>query len=117
MQTTFEAVAAMAKAKRLLYQSHSWVKEGNPRAQHVDVFRRPGRHRLGSYEDVCEAVLQCLRQGEDVVYVHDGHPIVGCYSGRTVVRRARLEGYAVEVLAGVSSLDNLFAELGFDPTA
>ena len=81
----------------------------------LDVHYAPGRCRDLSYEAMVEAVLEPVRNGEQVCAVFYGHPGVFVWPAHEAIRRARAEGYPATMYPGISSEDCLFADLGLDP--
>jgi hypothetical protein len=72
--------------------------------------------RIDTYVQMAEVILRALRQGRYVVGVFYGHPGVFVTPSHRAIAIARQEGYRAEMLAGVSAEDNLFADIGFDPS-
>jgi uncharacterized protein YabN with tetrapyrrole methylase and pyrophosphatase domain len=119
-QATPEARACMRAADRLLFlvaepATRLWLQSEFPRAQSMADSFWEGRPRLEAYEEVVGRILAPLREGMNVCAAFYGHPGVFVHSSHEAVRRARAEGFAAEMLPGVSAEDCLFADLGVDP--
>lgn len=75
--------------------------------------------RADSFEDVyaeiADRVLTMARRPQGVVYAVPGHPLVGEASVRQIIGRARAEGLAYTIVAGVSFLEPVFTALDIDP--
>jgi uncharacterized protein YabN with tetrapyrrole methylase and pyrophosphatase domain len=121
-QVTPEALAAIHRAERFFYlvaepATRHWLKGQHPHAEPLhDVFWE-GRPRRPAYEDIVERLLAAVRTGARVCVALYGHPGVFVYSSHEAIRRARAEGFAAEMLPGVSAEDCLFADLEIDPAA
>jgi uncharacterized protein YabN with tetrapyrrole methylase and pyrophosphatase domain len=62
-----------------------------------------------------ERILSEARQGHKVCAVFYGHPGVLTRASHEAIQRARREGIPARMLPGISAMDCLFADLGFDP--
>jgi precorrin-6B methylase 1 len=121
-QITEEADSAIRESDRLFHLvqdavTHRYLEEIQPRAESLRDAYRPGRDRRESYEEMVERILAPVRAGESVCAAFYGHPGVFVTPAHEAIRRARAEGYAAEMLPGISAEDCIVAELGFDPGA
>lgn len=119
-QTTREAADLIAAGERVFYVvadpiTEAWIHELNPRAESLYDAYAEGKPRIESYREMVERVLAPVREGHHVVAVFYGHPGVFVHPSHEAVRRAHAEGYAAEMLPGISAEDCLFADLGVDP--
>ena len=119
-QTTPEALACIRQAERLLFlvaepATRRWLETQHPRAESLQDAFWEGRHRPDAYEEVVERILAPVRAGERVCVAFYGHPGVFVHPSHEAIRRAREEGFAAQMLPGVSAEDCLFAELEVDP--
>jgi precorrin-3B methylase len=73
-----------------------------------------GKERLPTYRRMAAAVVNAAIAGPPVCFATYGHPFVYCYPAILIQRTAKLLNLRVEVLPGISSLDTLFVDLGFD---
>jgi hypothetical protein len=92
-----------------------WVRGLNPSAESLERFYAPGKLRSETYEEMVEEILSSVRKGLKVCAVFYGHPGVFGFPPHEAIRRARSEGFAAEMLPGVSAEDCLYADLGIDP--
>lgn len=120
LQTTPEARACIEQASRVLYLvgdpvSENWIKQTNPKAESLFSAYEDGRPRAQTYSEIVDRILGVLRSSPDVCVVFYGHPGVLVGPAGEAARRAREEGFPVRMLPGVSSMDNLFSDLGLDP--
>jgi hypothetical protein len=118
---TLEARTRLEGADEVLYLADpataSWIERLNPRCRSLHRFYRPGARRREIYEAIVDAILARVRRGGDVCVAFPGHPALFSYPTREAIGRARDEGFATEVLPGISAEDCLFADLGVDPGA
>lgn len=92
-----------------------WLERIHPGAESLDHFYEPGKARTETYSDMADEIVSRVRAGRRVCAAFYGHPGVLVRAGHEAVKRARTEGFDARMLPGVSSLDCLFADLGFDP--
>jgi hypothetical protein len=121
-QVTQEALAAIDRAEKLFHVvqdvlTAAWLAERNPTAESLFPLYAEGRPRRATYAEMVERILAEVRGGRRVVAAFYGHPGVFVAPAHEALRRARAEGFAAEMLPGISAEDCLFAELGFDPGA
>jgi uncharacterized protein YabN with tetrapyrrole methylase and pyrophosphatase domain len=119
VHTTFEARGRLEQADEVLYLADpataSWLEKLNASSRSLHAFYRPGVRRVEIYEAIVEEILASVRRGGEVCVAFPGHPALFSYPTRETVRRAREEGFAAEVLPGISAEDCLFADLALDP--
>lgn len=118
---TLAARDCIENADRVFYgvddaASSAWIRQLNPQAVNLVPMTRAGHDRLNAYERMVEALLVPVREGQDVCAVFYGHPGFYVYPSHLAIGRARAEGHRAEMMAGISALDWLFADLGFDPS-
>ncbi|HZV77804.1 MAG TPA: SAM-dependent methyltransferase [Candidatus Babeliales bacterium] len=94
-----------------------WLRTLNNRTQSLCDLYSVGKDRFETYCEMVDRIMGAVREGLQVCVVAYGHPGVAAYPLHESVRRARIEGFAAEMLAGISAEDCLFAELGIDPIA
>jgi uncharacterized protein YabN with tetrapyrrole methylase and pyrophosphatase domain len=73
-----------------------------------------GKARLPTYRRMAAEVVSAAIASSPVCFATYGHPLVYCYPSILIQRAAKLLGLRVEALPGISSLDTLFVDLGFD---
>ncbi|MGA8476949.1 MAG: SAM-dependent methyltransferase [Chthoniobacterales bacterium] len=73
-----------------------------------------GKERLPTYRRMAAEVVNAAIAGPPVCFATYGHPLVYCYPAILIQRAAELLSLRVEVFPGISSLDTLFVDLGFD---
>lgn len=120
LQTTPEAKICIEQASKVLYLvadpvSEAWLKNLNPTAESLFSLYQSGKPRPQTYSEIVEKILDALRIASDVCVVFYGHPGMLVNPSREAMKRARAAGFQVRMLPGVSALDNLFSDLGFDP--
>lgn len=119
-QLTAEAEGAIRECDKVFYlvqdaMSERVIRDLNPRCESLLRHYRPGRARQVTYSEIVRNVLRPVRRGLDICMAFYGHPGVFANPGHEAIRQAREEGHEAEMLAGVSSEDCLFADLGIDP--
>lgn len=121
-QASLEAVAQIERAERVFSLVSDpvalyWVRSLNARAESLGKFYAEGKDRRQTYREIVACITDAVRAGERVCAVSYGHPGVAARPFHESIRRLRGEGYAADMLPGISAEDCLFAELGVDPTA
>lgn len=117
---TTEGRNAIKSADKVLYiladfLSTEWINGLNSQAENMKFFYEDGKHRAISYCEMNEYTLGFVRQGLKVCVVYYGHPGVFCAPAHMSVLQAREEGYAAQMLPGISAEDCLFSDLNVDP--
>jgi tetrapyrrole methylase family protein/MazG family protein len=69
----------------------------------------------GVYAQIVEQVLALGRRPEGVTYAVPGHPYVAEATCPEIIRRAKAEGLAVQVIEGLSFLEPVYTALAIDP--
>jgi uncharacterized protein YabN with tetrapyrrole methylase and pyrophosphatase domain len=77
-------------------------------------FYELGKERLPTYRRMAAEVINAAITGSPVCFATYGHPLVYCYPSILIQRAAKLLNLRVEGFPGISSLDTLFMDLGFD---
>jgi hypothetical protein len=118
--TTQEARSHMETADKLLYLvcdpvTEYWIQKLNSTAESLQDFYQQGKHRLETYLEMVDRIMECVREGKNVCVAFYGHPGVFVLPSHEAIRRARTEGFNAKMLPGVSAEDCLFADLGIDP--
>jgi uncharacterized protein YabN with tetrapyrrole methylase and pyrophosphatase domain len=121
-QTTLEASSRIRSADQVYSLVASplaefWIRSLNENTEVLGDLYSVGKPRLTTYEEMVERILDAVRKGLRVCVVSYGHPGAFGYPFHEAVRRSREEGFEAEMLAGISSEDCLFAEVGIDPGA
>ncbi|MBF9133952.1 hypothetical protein I0C86_34200 [Plantactinospora sp. S1510] len=76
-----------------------------------------GKPRLGSYQSMAAAVVSAAVEESPVCFATYGHPQMYCHPTALIRNAGKLLGLRVDVLAGVSSLDTLLIDVGYDISA
>ena len=79
-------------------------------------FYGDGKLRRETYIGMVERIIQCLENYSRVCAVFYGHPGIFVWPSFKAIQIARKNGYRAYMLPAVSSLDCLFADVGFDPS-
>jgi hypothetical protein len=117
---TLEAKATIEQADKALYVVNDsvmarWLHRLNPTAESLHSLYAPGKPRDETYQEMVEAIMSEVRQGQDVCAVFYGHPGVFVNPGWAAIHQARAEGYEAKMLPGISAEDCLFVDLALDP--
>jgi uncharacterized protein YabN with tetrapyrrole methylase and pyrophosphatase domain len=92
-----------------------WLKEMNPDVRTLQCLYAQGKDRRITYREMVDVMLTEVRAGKKVVGAFDGHPGVFAWSPHKVIEEARAEGFAAQMLPGISAEDCLYVHLGVDP--
>ncbi|WP_372909694.1 SAM-dependent methyltransferase [Salinigranum sp.] len=75
-----------------------------------------GTDRRETYDRMADVVLSAAEEAQGpVTFALYGHPMIFVNPSRQVVDRGTDRGLKVDVLPGISSLDAVFCDAGFDP--
>lgn len=121
-QTTLEASSRIEHADKVFSLvadpiAEFWIQSLNANTESLGPLYAVGKERRETYAEMIERIVGAVRESRRVCAVSYGHPGVAAYPLHESVRRVRGEGFAAEMLAGVSAEDCLFADLGVDPVA
>lgn len=75
----------------------------------------PGKNRADTYQRMSDTILAQVRAGKTVCAAFYGHPGIFACIAHMAIAQARAEGFAAEMLPGISAEDCLVADLGLDP--
>jgi precorrin-2 methylase len=118
---TAEGAAHIASADKVLYCVADLVIERrlqtlNDCVEDLYFLYGDDKPRRKTYEEMVEKILAALREHERVCAVFYGHPGIFVWPSHKAIQISRREGYKSYMLPAVSSLDCLFADVGFDPS-
>jgi uncharacterized protein YabN with tetrapyrrole methylase and pyrophosphatase domain len=118
---TTEARLEIASADDVLFLvadpvAAKWVKQTSARARPLHSHYTAGEDRAAAYAAMVDEILTAVRAERRVCVVFYGHPGVFVNPSHEAIRVAREEGFAAQMLPGVSAEDCLFADLGVDPS-
>ena len=97
------------------YVTKTWLNGLRPDAYDLAILYNEGLDRHATYTRMAESLLHFVRRGRKVVAVFYGHPGIFAAPGHRAIQIARKEGHAARMRPGISALDCLIADLGFDP--
>jgi len=92
-----------------------WISMLRPDAYDLTVLYDMRIDRYYTYMRMAESLLYYVRQGKKVVAVYYGHPGIFAMPAHRAIAIARREGHSARMRPGISALDHLVADLGFDP--
>lgn len=118
-QVTQRAWKAMQQADQLFFisdhlEKQSWLAQLNPNYYDLMVHYGKGKLRRDTYQEMADKVLECLRAGKNAALLSYGHPLVFCDPSRLAIEQTQEEGFSLEILPGISSIDCLLADLRVD---
>ena len=86
-----------------------------PSAMNLSSLYSRDEGREVTYVQMSELMLYPVRRGHKVAAVFYGHPGVFAMPTHRAIQIARQEGYKALMRPGISALDHMIADLGFDP--
>jgi hypothetical protein len=118
---TRQAEAAINSANEVLYvdtgvATHSFLEErcANTTSLFADSYAE-GRTRVEAYDYMAARVLDAALRNPPVVFAIQGHPLVFCQPPFLIENLAKLFGLSVKICPGISAIDTIAIDLGFDP--
>ena len=120
-QITHETERAVRRSNEVLYvdtgvATRSYLESLCPTVTSLfESSYRETEHRLNAYHHMAARVLDAALDHPPVTFAMHGHPTVGAYAPFLIVDMAKVLGLEVRVLAGISAMDSLCAELMVDP--
>lgn len=122
-QLTREAMSALEASERVYFAATQDLVLEHVREEYtedvVDLNEEYERNesRLDTYERMAEEVLSGAEELDaPVAFALYGHPMVFVSPSRFVLEEAPERGLEVEVQPGVSAMDCVYADVGFDPS-
>jgi precorrin-6B methylase 1 len=116
-----EAEAYIAAASKVLYcvadlAIERKIMQLNDSAEDLYIFYGDDKPRRKTYEEMVERILEVLEDNPLVCVVFYGHPGIFVWPSFKGIQLAHKMGYKAYMLPAISSLDCLFADIGFDPS-
>ena len=117
---TAESVEAIQNADRVFAviddeDKLAWLRAQNPALVLLNQCYLPNKLRQDIYNDMAQAVIEQVAEGRQVCMVSYGHPGVYCNPAHKAVALCKERGYPARMLAGISALDCMLADLQLDP--
>jgi hypothetical protein len=91
------------------------VQRRRPDAIDLSIFYDAAKPRYNTYVQMAEAMLHPARNGKRVLSLYYGHPGIFAMPTHRAMTIARREGIRSLMRPGISALDYLVADVGFDP--
>lgn len=115
-QITLETLSVLKDCRIVLDLTHleDELRKINPNTVDLDGVYWVDSEREDVYETLVETVLEEVGKGPGVALVSYGHPMVFDDVTLELVERCKKQGLDCRVLPGVSCLDTLCIDLGFD---
>jgi uncharacterized protein YabN with tetrapyrrole methylase and pyrophosphatase domain len=118
---TPEAIRAIQEGEKVFFAGSNgdFVRKLCPTAEDLTLGHYSGEResRVVGYNRMIEATLAPVRDGKNVCVAYYGSPAVATFPAAHAVKRARFEGFEATLLPAISCIENLFADLGVDPTS
>lgn len=120
-QMTREVEQAIRDSREVLYldtgvATRQHLESLCPRVTSLfDESYREDRPRVSAYEHMAIRVIEAAMDHPPVTFAIHGHPLVAATPPFLVMKMARALKLRVKVLAGISALDTVFADLRIDP--
>jgi hypothetical protein len=119
-QLTLQAIQALSDAAEIwtnasetLYDSIAQVVGKAPRS--LWPFYKPDRMRRANYAEVTSHLQERARATGHVAYLTQGHPLVLDSVASSLLGASDSSGIAVSVIPGISSIDTIIADIGYEP--
>jgi uncharacterized protein YabN with tetrapyrrole methylase and pyrophosphatase domain len=118
-QLTPEARAWIEYADKVLHTvadpvTETWLRSINTNEESMTRFYEENKHRVITYHEIANYILDHVRDGLNVCAVFYGHPGIFVDASHQAISQAKKEGYYAQMLPGISSTDCLFADLNID---
>jgi len=95
--------------------TQTWIDRLRPDAYDMRILYDEDSPRYDTYVRMAEAMMHHVRRGASVLAIYYGHPGMFATPTHRAVRIARAEGFEAKMRPGISALDHLVADVGFDP--
>lgn len=95
--------------------SKQWIANLNPNTVDMTEFYGSNKSRLITYNEMANALVDSVKQGNRVCAAFYGHPGVFAYASHLAIRQLKEQGYRATMQPGISAEDWLVADLGIDP--
>jgi len=117
MITDEETISAADHVFYCMYDrvTQIWINSIRPDALDLRILYDREKDRHDTYVTMAEAMLYHVRRGKKVVAVYYGHPGIFATPTHRAIQIARKEGHVARMRPGISALDYLVADVGFDP--
>lgn len=116
---TLEARDVLSSAEEVWLRTsrHPAVERlpSGPRYESFDRLYESSDSFSDVYSEIVDRLLQLAARPRGVIYAVPGHPLVGEATARGLLEAAPRRGHVVRLVAGMSFVDVVAAELGIDP--
>lgn len=117
---TLEAKGWISRADIVLYcvadpATEIWIKKTARDSFDLYTLYGNDKRRINTYRQMTNMMVDKARAGLNVCAVFYGHPGIFVLPTHEAISALRKEGIPAQMLAGVSALDCLFADIGVDP--
>lgn len=120
-QMTFAAAETIKDADIVFYNvgihplAVQWIIDHSKKSVDLYSFYGDGKDRQQSYDQMTNAMVDAVKEGQKAVGVFYGHPGVFVGPAYDAIIACRKHGKQAVMLPGVSAFDCMIADLEFDP--
>lgn len=93
----------------------TWLRTCNNNVISLQPLYAEGKHRMDTYKEMVELMLEAVREGKNVCGAFYGHAGVFAWVPHRAVEVANEEGYRAYMEPGVSAEACIYSDLGIDP--
>ncbi len=118
---TAESRSAIMSADKVLYcvadlAVERLIRKLNASAEDLYIFYADEKPRRDTYDQMVDRILESVCSNRSTCVVFYGHPGIFVLPSYRAIRFARKAGHRAWMLPAISSLDCMFADVGFDPS-
>lgn len=93
----------------------TWLEQCNANVVSLQPLYGEGKHRMDTYEEMIEMMMNSVREGKKVCGAFYGHAGVFAWAPHETVRQAKSEGFSAHMEPGISAEACIYSDLGIDP--
>jgi Tetrapyrrole (Corrin/Porphyrin) Methylases len=119
-QLTIETVEILSRCKEIYtnmrdFQLNALPQELRSKCVSIWSLYRDERDRALNYKDVTDAIIDRATLVRPFGWMTPGHPLVFDSVSQALRKIGEERGWRVHVVPGISCLDSIFVDIGFDP--
>jgi uroporphyrin-III C-methyltransferase len=119
-QLTIQTVEILSRCKEIYtnmrdFQLKELPSELRSKCTSIWSLYRDERDRALNYKDVTDVIIDRAMSVRPVGWMTPGHPLVFDSVSQALVKIGKKHGWLVHVVPGISCLDTIFVDVGFDP--
>ena len=118
---SMEALTYISSADKVLFLINEpilkdWIFKKNKNSECLNTQTNHLKLRIDRYKKMAELILENLNIYQNICVLIYGHPLVFARPALFAAKQAKIAGYHVTVLPGISAEDCLLADLLIDPS-